>query len=298
VLYRIMGRVLNRFDPWRGKLCTCPPKYSYSPYVGCSHACRYCYITAYIKDAFKPRPKKRVIDRLLRDVQFLPKLPVAVSTSSEPYMPMERRFELTRRSLEVLVRFGFPILIVTKSSMVVRDIDILRRGDIVVSITITTVSGEVARRLEPGAPSPEERLKAVKILLENRIKTTVRIDPLIPSINVEGVEKLVRRLSEIGVGHITSSTYKAKRDSFHRVVEAFPEKEDILHKFYWGRGRWIGRSRYLEDEMRRNILKRVREACSENGMSFATCREGNVIEWLGRCSCDSSHLLSWRLESI
>ncbi|MDI6639569.1 MAG: hypothetical protein QMD78_01965, partial [Methanocellales archaeon] len=88
--------VIRKFDPWGDPLCTCPPKYSFSPYTGCSHRCAYCYITSYIPNAFNCRPKKDLLKRVKKDVSKVDlAIPISISNSSDPYPPEEKDVLLT-----------------------------------------------------------------------------------------------------------------------------------------------------------------------------------------------------------
>ncbi|MBM1154904.1 radical SAM protein [archaeon] len=285
-------QVISLFDPWRGPLCTCPPKYSCSPYTSCSHACRYCYITSYIRRGFGAEPKRNFLARLRRDLNRVDiRLPISIANSSDPYTPEEAELQLTRRTLQLLIHRGFRILILTKSDLVIRDLDLIKKGGVAVSITITTLDPVLARRLEPRAPNPKQRLSAIRMLARAGIPVIARIDPIIPGVNEEGVEHLVRALAEAGVSHIVSSTYKAKPDNFVRVLEALPEHASRLLHLYREIGERVSRTlRYAPKQVRLDILKRVRDAVIENGMSFATCREG-FPELNTAASCDGTHLI-------
>ena len=148
---------LRRFDPWKGKYCSCGPKYSLAPYTGCDHGCLYCYITTYIPDAFNCRPKRdfiRILERELRKADN--SIPVSISNSSDPYPTLESKHKLTRAALGLLNEYTFKVLLVTKSDIVLRDLDLITAGNTAVTMTINTVDDALARRLEPGAPPPSK----------------------------------------------------------------------------------------------------------------------------------------------
>ncbi len=277
--------VIKPFDPWRSRLCTCPEKYSFSPYTGCGHGCLYCYITSYIPNAFSPREKKNLYGRLVRELRKIKQESLlSISNSSDPYQPMEKRRRLMRKILPLLKPFR--IQIVTKSDLVAEDSDVLRDLNSAVSITVTTLDRSVAKKMEPQAPPPEKRISALKTLSDSDIPVSARIDPVIPYIN-EDVEELVDQLSEAGVRHITSSTYKMRWDSLKRIREEFPEEGEKLKELYL-RGERTGNTYYLEREIRIRILKNIRDMALKHGMSFACCREGLN---LNTGVCDGSHLI-------
>ncbi len=121
--------VLNAFDPWNSSRCTCPSKYSFCPYTGCPHGCLYCYITSYIPRPFEGRAKRDVLQRLARELRSadVQRRYVSMANSSDPYPPMEREQEITRRCLELFRERQVPVLVVTKSDLVARDARAARR---------------------------------------------------------------------------------------------------------------------------------------------------------------------------
>jgi len=289
--------VVTPFDPWRGPLCTCPPKYSFSPYTGCGHACTYCYITAYVPRAFQPRPKKDIVGRLLRDLRRTdPGLHISVANSSDPYTPPEDRLRLTRGALRALLGAGFRVQLVTKSDLVLRDLDLIRRGNCSVSVSVTMLDDALAGRLEPNAPPPSRRLEAVGRLVRGGVPCSVRVDPVIPGISDAGLEGLVEAVARTGAGHVVASTYKAKPDSFRRVTAAFPALREKLSELYWGEGKRVQRAQYAPEETRREILLQLKGMVEERGMTYAVCREGLPGLRSGE-TCDGSHLIPVRRET-
>jgi len=283
--------LITSFDPWRSRLCTCPEKYSFNPYTGCEHRCFYCYITSYIPGAHERcMPKKELLRRLGRELQRLDRsLPISMSNSSDPYTRREGELLLTRACLKMLKRAGARVLVITKSDLVVRDADLLAEMNAVVSITITTLDEELAARMEPYAPEPERRLKALEELAARDVKVSCRIDPIIPGVNDEegALKLLVRELSCIGVEHVTSSSFKPRADSMKRFQQVFPREAGRAGRLY---GR-LGAVFYLPRRMRLEMMRVVRALCTASGLTFAACREG-FPELRTGGSCDASHLLS------
>ena len=231
---------LRRFDPWRSPLCTCPPKYSLSPYTGCSHMCLYCYATAYI-GVKKSRPKRDLLVKLERDLRRAdPSLPVSMSNSSDPYPPEEASEGLTRRVLKLLLSRGFKVILVTKSDLVIRDLDLLVGSPVTVSVTVTTLDDSLAARMEPGAPPPSKRLSAIQRLSEEGVPVSVRIDPVVPGLNddSEDLRELVREVRDSGALHVVTSSYKARPDNLSRMCRAFPDRAELWRELYKKRGRW------------------------------------------------------------
>ncbi|ADC65161.1 Radical SAM domain protein [Ferroglobus placidus DSM 10642] len=278
-------KLLAPFDPWKSKLCTCPAKLSFNPYTGCNHRCLYCYST-YIPNFFNARPKERLLIRLEKELREIKaEALISMSNSSDPYPEMEKSLELTRASLEMFKERGLKVLVITKSDLVTRDIDILKDMKSAVAITITTLDESLAEKIEPNAPSPKRRLRALKKVKEAGIPAILRLDPVIPFLN-ENVEEVLERAKF--VDHVVSSTLKLRADSFSRLSKAFPELKEKFKELYFKQGEKIGGSWYLRRELRVKLLSKVAEKCEELNLSYAFCREG--IPFKAK-SCDGSHLL-------
>jgi DNA repair photolyase len=282
---------LRLFDPWKGKYCTCGAKYSLAPFTGCDHKCLYCYITTYIPQAFQCRIKSDFIKKLPRDLAKADrKIPITIANSSDPYPTLERSSNLTRETLKILTAQNFKILLVTKSDIILRDIDILTNNNVVVTVTINSIDDDLASRLEPGAPVPSKRIAAVERLVTKLVPVMVRVDPIIPGLN-EAVEPLLKELANIGVKFITTSTYKARPDSIKRLSTEFPEHANHWHKLYMDNGEFINRSWYLDKGNRDRIMRNVYDAATRNGLKINMCREGLDIKRTAP-SCDGAHLLN------
>jgi len=286
-----VARYLHIFDPWNFPLCTCPKKYSIDPYTGCEHRCLYCYISSYIKDPWRVRPKKDFLRLLERDLKNAPKLPVSMSNSSDPYPKMEKSAKITRGTLNLLKKYDFPVLVLTKSDLVTRDLDILSSMKAVVSLTITTADENLARKLEPFAPPPERRIRALYELSSHGIPTIVRIDPIIPGINdsPHEIEDLVRELAGAGIRQIIASTYKAKPDNFKRLIHVFRDREEKLREIYYRNNEMIRGIRYAPRDLRMSLLGTVKRIADRYSIPFSVCREGLPLNTAP--TCDGSHLL-------
>ena len=286
-----MMKVASLFDPWKSSLCTCPPKYSLSPYTACNHGCQYCYISSYVPRAFESRVKEDFLKRLQSDLPLLERnRVVSIANSSDPYVSLEVAEKLTRSTLELLLNHGLMVQIITKSDLIIRDLDILRKGKCCVNITITTINDALAEDLEPGAPPPSKRLAALKKLTDADIPCSVRIDPLIPRINEKDIGQVVEAVSKCGASHVTGSTYKARPDNFHRVTETFPETREELTNLY-RQGSKVHSTSYLPKTLRVKILTELREMVLRNGMTFAVCREGLPDLNSKGTNCDGTHLI-------
>jgi DNA repair photolyase len=281
--------LISRFDPWRSKLCTCPPKLTFNPYTGCDHTCVYCYASSYIPNFFNCKPKKDLIPKLRKEAAKLKGEIVSIANSSDPYPNIEAETRLTRKCLEILSRNNCKIQIITKSPLVTRDIDLLKKTRSMVSLTITIDNDNIAKLIEPHAPPPSERLKAVKTLIQNAIPTSVRIDPIIPFIN-DNPENLIKTLASIGVKHVTGSTYKVKLDNWQRLSKAMPKIAEKLKPLYFEKGEKTGRYIYLPKDLRLKLMKTMSMMTQKYNMKFGTCRED--LGYLNTAICDGSWLLS------
>ncbi|MCX8032772.1 MAG: radical SAM protein [Thermoleophilia bacterium] len=172
--------------------------YALNPYVGCEHACAYCYARFMRRFTGHREPwgefvdvKTNAPDLLRREIMRKPVGTVWVSGVCDPYQPLERQYRLTRQCLEILVENQWPICVQTRSPLVLRDLDVLRLGSrLEVGFTITTGDDEIRRLFEPRASSVQERLEGLAVLHEAGIKTFAMIAPILP-----GAEKLPKLLA-------------------------------------------------------------------------------------------------------
>jgi len=178
--------------------------YVINPYVGCQHACSYCYARFMKRFSGHKEPWGQFVDvkingaDLLRsEVNKKKRAKVWISGVCDPYQPLERKYELTRKCLEILAQNDWPVVIQTRSSLVLRDMDILKEArNFEVGLTITTADDEIRKLFEPNAPPIMERLRTLDELHRSGIKTYAMIAPILP-----GAETLAKYL-EGKVDHI------------------------------------------------------------------------------------------------
>jgi DNA repair photolyase len=288
------------FDPWNSRLCTCPKKYSLNPYTGCSFKCLYCYAASYIglKESV---PKKNYLQLLLKALPKIDyRLPVNIGTSSDPYPMIESKHRLTRVTLETLGKRGLKILITTKGGkLLLRDADIMSKTNVAVTPTITTLDESLAKIIEPGAPSPKERMMVIGKLTEKGIPVGLRLDPIIPYLNDDpsSIKEILTEAWSRGVRFVVTSTYKAKPLDFSRLSKAFPENVERWRRLYYAEGERIEGYRYLSLRMRKKLLLTVTTTARKLGMQYATCREGLITpEYFRAPSCDGTHLIPQRIK--
>ena len=217
---------------------------SIKPYRGCEHGCIYCFARpthAYMglspgldfeSKLFAKPDAHELLERELSAPSYAPRT-IAIGTNTDPYQPIERRYEVMRRILTVLERVGHPVGIVTKSALVVRDIDILsrmaRRNLVKVAISVTTLDPKLARVMEPRAPTPSRRLAALRALSEAGIPTRVMVAPVVPAINDADIERILDAAAAAGVtgaGYVPLRLPLEVRDLFREWLAAnFPDRE-------------------------------------------------------------------------
>ncbi len=190
-----------------------PFEASINPYRGCEHGCIYCFARpnhSYVdlspgldfesKIFVKKNPGELLAGELRKKKQAL--APITLGTATDPYQPAERKYKNTRSLLEVLLKFKQPACIITKSSLIQRDIDILSQmgklGIIKVFVSITTLDKELWSKLEPRAPSPSKRLETVQALSSVGVPTGVLFAPVIPFINDFEMETLLESVAANG----------------------------------------------------------------------------------------------------
>jgi DNA repair photolyase len=164
--------------------------YCLNPYTGCGHACVYCYARFMLRFAgTKERwgcfvhPKVNCADRLLAQLRRVKPTRVMISSVTDPYQPAEARYGITRACLRLLAESACSVSILTKSALVVRDLDILRRCPRCdVGFSITTLDDHIAALIEPGAALPSERMEALRRLSDAGVHTWVFIAPALPGI--------------------------------------------------------------------------------------------------------------------
>ncbi len=186
---------------------------SINPYRGCEHGCIYCYARpshAYMglsagldfeAKLFAKPGAARLLARELAKPGYVPKT-IAMGTNTDPYQPIEKDWRITREILEVLEAANHPVGIVTKSSLVVRDIDILTRmaakGLAKVALSVTTLDRKLSRAMEPRAATPSLRLKAISELADAGVPVSVMVAPIIPALTDHEIERILDSASASG----------------------------------------------------------------------------------------------------
>jgi len=217
---------------------------SINPYRGCEHGCVYCFARpthAYLglspgldfeSKLFMKPDAPELLERELSAANYVPRT-IAIGTNTDPYQPIERRYELMRRILKVLDKAGHPVGIVTKSDLILRDLDILSRMAerrlVRVAVSVTTLDPQLARTMEPRAPTPPRRLAALRGLAAAGVPTSVMVAPVIPAINDAEIERILDAAAAAGVegaGYVLLRLSHELRDLFREWLAAnFPDRE-------------------------------------------------------------------------
>ena len=230
-------------------------RWSMNPYRGCVHGCHYCFArrfhsyydldpgSDFTSVIFVKVNAPQVLGEELSRPSWR-REPVSVGTATDPYQPIEGKYRLTRRCLEAFALWRSPITLVTKGTMVVRDIDVLaelsRNADCTVCFSVTTMDRDLARRLEPGTPPPDKRMQAMERLVQAGIKAGIALAPIIPGItdsptNLAGV---VRSAASYGARFLWGSTLYLKPGTKEHFMEfvslEFPDREVELKELYPG----------------------------------------------------------------
>ena len=231
-------------------------QWSLNPYMGCSHRCTFCYVRAFELRADRPfddrygrsiRVKVNVADVLRKELARASwdGETVAIGAATDPYQPAEGRYKLTRGCLEALRDASNPLSLITRSPMIVRDLDVLveaaKRAEVGVVFSVPTLDEEVWRRTEPGTPPPRRRLDAVRQLVDAGIKAGVGMAPILPGISdrPEQLEAVVRAAREAGATSVWANLLYLRQGTREHFLEAlardWPEELDRYEELYANR---------------------------------------------------------------
>lgn len=282
--------------------------WSINPYVGCAFGCAYCYaryahryviersVTAHpeqrvLREAFETLPPWLAFERQIfvkenaadvlrktlrhgsdKHLNLLKGEGIGIGTATDPYQPAERRFRVTRSILEVLAEHeGLSAWIITKSPLVTRDIDVLRRisrhNHISVHISLISIDRELARRLEPRAPTPEARLRALARLREHGIEAGINVMPVLPGITdrPDQLEPLIKAVAEAGATYLNACALRLRSAARQRylpfVEKEFPHLAPRYHATYRN-------SHHAGERYRDGLHAYFKKVCARYGVPF------------------------------
>lgn len=227
-------------DSWFGL------KYNMNLYRGCAHGCIYCdsRSSCYRIENFSDILVKSNAINLLKKELSSKRVIGTIGTGSmnDPYQPVEKKYQMTRQALELMAQYGFPVHIITKSDLALRDIDLLKeisRAYAAVTFTVITADDQLASVIEPGAPPPSKRIKAIEELQKEGIYTGITMMPLLPFItDTEGnVKDIVRQAKDSGAKYIIPvfgmSIRTGQREYYYQKLEEhFPGLKTKYQKGY------------------------------------------------------------------
>lgn len=250
--------------------------YSINPYQGCEHGCVYCYARNsheywgysagrdFEKNILIKKNAPELLEKAFGSRSYKPEI-IVVSGNTDCYQPAERKFELTRQLLKTCLRHRHPVGLITKNSLILRDLDILTAlnnlGLLRITISITSLDESLRRVLEPRTASVKQRLKTVQVLSENGIHVNVNMAPIIPGLNNHEVFDLVKEVAAQGaktVSYIMVRLNGQIADIFEKwVCEKYPDRSDKIlnqiratHSGTLNESRWKtrmkGEGRYAE----------------------------------------------------
>ena len=247
--------------------------WSLNPYMGCAHRCTFCYVRAFERRADRPSD-----DRYGRSIRVKINVPevlhaelsragwkrefVLVGAATDPYQPADGRYRLTRRCLEVLAEARTPFSVITRGTLIVRDLDVLqhasRRAKVSVSFSIPTIDERVWRATEPGTPHPRQRLRALRLLVEGGVRAGVGLAPILPGISdrpeqLAEVIHAAREANACGVWADVVNLRPGTREHFLAQLEReWPGERERYEQLFAGRS-------YLPSMMGDELRDRVKE---------------------------------------
>ena len=268
--------ILNRCDSPQ-----MPFVWTINPYRGCEFGCFYCYARYTHEYLGAEDPllfdreiyvKDQVVWALRRDLARRVEAgeAIAIGTATDPYQPAERQYGVTRSLLEVFAtQRGHVLSITTKSCLIRRDRELLarvaRKNSLLVNFSLTSLDAQLARRLEPRAPTPQRRLQTMRLLHDAGIEVGLFLMPILPGITDDAftLNRVVAAAAAAGAGFVASNVLflrQPTRDVFLRYVERHhPDQLDGYRRAYGGSG-------YLSATYRNRVSARVRDAAKRHGL--------------------------------
>ncbi len=245
--------------------------YSINPYVGCEHGCAYCYARFMGRKRGHREEWGGFVDIkvnapqvLSREIARSKRGTILLSSVTDPYQPIERRYQLTRKILKRLLRYDYPISILTKSTLVERDIDLLRHfKHCQVGVTVVALDEEVGRAFEPHSPPPKNRFNALRRVAKNNIQTYVFLGPLLPKFSEEDLEEMLDECEKVGVHHVLIDKLNMRQGNWQSITKVldteFPERKEEWKNAFVRKGYYEG------------LKNRIEVLAAERGIPLISC---------------------------
>ena len=229
--------------------------WSLNPYMGCVHRCTYCYVRGYEQRADRPsddrygtsiRVKVNVADVLRRELArpSWERASVAIGAATDPYQPVEGKYRLTRKCIEVLSTARNPFSLITRGTMIVRDVDVLQaaslRAEVHISFSLPTLDPDIWRKTEPGTAPPRQRLRALRTLIDAGIDVGIGIAPVLPGLTdtpeqLEAVARAARDAGATGLWCNVLFLSPGTREHFlESLARHWPEQLPRYERLYKG----------------------------------------------------------------
>lgn len=247
--------------------------YCINCYVGCEHACKYCYadsITRRFSQHTNPwgkfvDVKVNAPEVLKTEIGRKKKGSVFLSSLTDPYQPLEKKYQLTRRCLEILLEHQFPIVIQTKSSLVLRNLDLIKQfKDREVGFTLTSLDEEVRKDFEPCSSTVEEKLEAIRILKENGIKVYVFFGPVLPYLSDKNLEEFFETMEKLKVDEVLVDRLNLKPNIWNSLSSVLEENyPELVEKW-----REI---LFSKNDYYKQLKERIEKICREKKVKCVFC---------------------------
>jgi DNA repair photolyase len=282
--------------------------WSVNPYVGCAFGCAYCYARythrwvldrnatanpehddmqsardtlppwlAFERRIFVKQNAADVLRRVLRHgsekhLALLKGESIVIGTATDPFQPAERRFRITRSVLEVLAEHpGLTIGIITKSPLITRDIDVLKRinrhSDLTLHLSLISTDRELARKIEPRAPTPEARLRALARLREAGLEVGINVMPVLPAItdHPAALDALVKAVADRGASYVNACALRLRSSARARYLPFIEKEFPHLAKRYWATYAFDHKVSKTYSE---RLRKRMTALCEKHGVAY------------------------------
>ena len=289
------------------QLYFCGVPFRLDSYNGCSHMCKYCFVRSQEVSAAsrknrgeqiliaKPSDLNRImniaLDTTLQrediNIEWLRhRAPIHWGGMSDPFQPCERKHKISLGWLRRLAWYNYPTVISTKGTMLEEPeyLALAKEGNFAVGVSLITDDDEIIENLEPGAPNATARLKMLETLANNGIWTSVRIQPLIPGTAIEGnLPNFLKRLSEIGVKHITAEAYKVPTKAKNNVDMIWKVFPDAVQEYQYNDVRFEGFEMVLPTRRKWKYVKILKKECHKYGITYGAA--DNDLRDMGDVVC-------------